>query len=529
MSSVPIYPDPTVDVPQGLDRAREDLRLFEQRREIDRSCRAPVLLLFASSVLWLLVGTVLAMLASVKLHSPTHATGVAWMTFGRVRPAHLTVVSYGWSAMAGLGVMLWLMCRLCRVPLQRPGILVLATIIWNIGVLLGAVAILAGHGNSVEWLEYPQFVSFPLFIAFALFGIWTILTFARRREGHVYVSQWYLFAAVFWFPWIYATAQILILSPAAVKGVAQESIHWWFGHNVLGTFFTPIGLAAIYYLIPKVIGRPVYSYHLSIIGFWSLALFYNWAGAHHLVGGPVPAWLVTVSAVSSMMMFIPVGTTALNHHMTMKGHFGALRYSPTLRFIVFGAMAYTVVSFQGSLLSVRIFNEPTHFTHHTVAHAHLGMYGFYTMVLFGSMYYIVPRLTGREWASARLIRVHFWTSAIGILLMFLLLTVGGLIQGLEMNMASASYNKLLADHGLWEGTRLFFAGMQPKSATVPFDTIIQDTIPWLWARSASGVLMTVGHVVFGILLWRNVLGRKATRVGPVLLGAVAGGSAREQP
>ena len=164
---------------------------------------------------------------------------------------------------------------------------------------------------------------------------------------------------------------------------------------MLGTFFTPIGLAAIYYIIPKVLGRPVYSYYLSILGFWSLALFYNWAGAHHIIGGPVPAWLTTVSIIGSMMMFIPVTTTAINFHMTMRGHFGVLRYSPSLRFVVFGAVCYTIVSAQGSIMALRVINEPTHFTHHTIGHAHLGLYAFYTMVIFGCMYYIIPRLTGR--------------------------------------------------------------------------------------------------------------------------------------
>src|SRR5262249_5230185 len=198
----------------------------------------------------------------------------------------------------------------------------------------------------------------------------------------------YLFGAVFWFPWLYTVANLLLLYEP-VRGVVQASVNWWYGHNVLGLWFTPIGLAAAYYLIPKVIGRPIYSYYLSIIGFWALALFYSWAGAHHLIGGPLPAWLITVSVVGSVMMFIPVGVVALNHHMTMVGHFDALRYSPTLRFVVLGAMSYTAVSVQGSFEALRTMNEVVHFTHYTIAHAHLGLYAFFTMIMFGSMYYIV--------------------------------------------------------------------------------------------------------------------------------------------
>ena len=149
-----------------------------------------------------------------------------------------------------------------------------------------------------------------------------LMMFSAPPGEHVYVSQWYMFGAVLWFPLLYALGNALIHGLAT--GVVQAAINWWFAHNVLGLWFTPIGLAAAYYLIPKVIGRPIHSYYLSIIGFWTLALFYNWAGMHHLIGGPMPAWLVTVGIVGSMMMFIPVITVAINHHLTTMG---ALRTS----------------------------------------------------------------------------------------------------------------------------------------------------------------------------------------------------------
>jgi cytochrome c oxidase cbb3-type subunit 1 len=494
-----------------------------------------VLFFYGSAVFWLMIGTIFALLASLKLHSPNLLADTSWLTFGRIRPAHLDVVAYGWSAMAGLGTALWLICRLCRVPLRFPAMPLLAGIIWDIGVAAGTIGVLSGQGNSIEWIEFPQYATFLLFIAFAIVAIWAVMTFAQRREQHVYVSLWYLFAAMFWFPWVYATVQILMNSPFAVKGTAQESIHWWFGHNVLGVFFTPIGLATIYYMIPKVIGRPIYSYYLSILGFWSLALFYNWAGGHHLVAGPVPAWLITVSAVCSIMMFIPVTTTAINHHMTAYRFFSLLRYSPTLRFTVFGAMAYTVVSFQGSLMAVRIFNEPFHFTHHTIAHAHLGLYAFYTMAMFGAMYYIVPRLTGREWASARLIRTHFWATAIGVILMFLVLSLGGFVQGFEMNQASKALGPALSDHtstdgtlkGLFTGIGAFFDSFKTRQdAPIPFIVIVRDTIPWLWARSASGVLLFVGHLAFATLILLNFTGFGRPRgAGPTLFSQDSDGYA----
>jgi len=491
-------------------------KLPQVRAEVDRSCAMPVLAWFASSMFWLLTGTLLAIVASIKLHHPEFLADSAWLTFGRVRPAHLNVVAFGWGVPVAFGVLLWLQCRLCRVKMMWPGVMLTAVVVWNIGILVGTIAILAGQSVGIEWLEFPTYAAFLLFVSFALVAVWSMMVFAQRRQDHLYVSQWYIFAAIFWFPWLYVTVQVLlILLP--VKGVTQAAITWWFGHNALGLWFTPVGLAAGYYFIPKVIGRPIHSYYLSLLGFWTLALFYNWAGVHHLIAGPIPAWLVTVSIIGSMMMIIPVAAVAINHHMTMRGHFKLLKYSPTLRFIVFGAMSYTLVSVQGSLMSLRIYNEPTHFTHHTIGHAHLGLYSFFTMTMFGAMYYIVPRLTGREWASSKLIRIHWWGSAGGMILMFLVLTIGGFVQSFELNQATVPLSETMDKYGFFGGLKEWIAGFEDRSGTpVPFMEVVKGTVPWLIARSVSGVLILIGHLAFFALMVMNVHHWGRERFGPTL-------------
>lgn len=434
--------------------------------EIDASCRGPVLLFFGSAIFWLLVGTLFGLLASFKLHSPWFLDSWSWLTFGRIRPCHLNAVVYGWAAPAAIGSGIWMMARLCQTPLRYHSLLTTAIALWNTAVVIGLLSILAGNGTSIEWLEFPTYTAFLLFTAYAFIGVWTILMFCYRQPGHIYVSQLYLFGAFFWFPWLYGVANIMLLLQP-VQGSAQAIVNWWFGHNVLGLWFTPIGLAAIYYVIPKVIGKPVHSYYLSILGFWSLALFYSWNGVHHLIGGPVPAWLQSASIAASVMMVIPVATTGINHHLTLRGSYRALKYSPALRFVVFGGISYTLVSLQGSSMAIRSLNQLTHFTHYTIGHAHFGMYAFFTMTMFGAIYYIVPRLVGREWPSARLIRIHFWSVAIGILLMLAVLLFGGLVQGLRL-----------------------------KDTAVTFITIVQGTLPYLALRSLSGVLLTIGHLAF---------------------------------
>lgn len=447
-----------------------------ERAAIDASCRGPVLWFLASATFWLLVGSVMGVITAIKFTHPDFLGHIAELTFGRTRMMHLDIVAYGWMSMAGIGISVWLMCRLSRAELIAPGWLKAACALWNVGVLVGVAGLSHGSGTSVEWLEFPPYVP-PFFIAsLALVVAWTVTSFSRRREPHLYVTQWYLLAALFWFPWLYTVANLMIHWVPAT-GVVQSATNWWFAHNFLGLWLTPIGVGAAYYFIPKVIGRPVYSYHLSLIGFWTLALFYAWAGMHHLIGGPVPAWLVTASVVGSMMMFIPVIAVAVNHHFTMVGHFHLLRFSPTLRFVVFGAMAYTLVSFQGSLEALRVMNQVTHFTDYTVGHAHLGVYGFFSMISFGAIYYIVPRLTGREWVSPFLIAVHFWSSALGITVYFVGLTIGGWFQGQMMN----DPNVLFAE----------------KTAF---------SEPYWFARTIGGCLMTLGHFVFALSVVLNLLG-----------------------
>lgn len=266
---------------------------------------------------------------------------------------------------------------------------------------------------------------------------------------------------------LYLTAKIYPWS-----GAESAAVNWFYAHNVLGFWLTAMSVGAAYYFIPKVLGRPVYSYSLSVLGFWSLAMFYSLNGMHHLVGGPLPTWMITTSIVASIFMFIPVIATAINLHMTVVGRFGALRYSPTLRFVVLGALSYTAVSLQGSFTALREVNRITHFTHWTVAHSHVGGYGFVTFIAFGAMYYIVPRLVGHEWPSATLIRWHFNLSLAGIAVYVIALTWAGVAQGLAL-----------------------------LDAQLPFQVSVERSLPGLWGRSLGGLMMTTAHFIFAYHFW----------------------------
>lgn len=466
-----------------------------QLSEIDRSMRVPAIMFLVFSVIWLQIGSLFAIIASIKMHNPEFLANWEWLTFGRARSAHLNAMAFGWANQAAFAVALWIMARLCKTAVRHGGLLVIAGIFWNIGVSYGVYGILTGGLTSVEWLEMPPRVAPLLAFSYVLIGVWGVIAFRFRQLGHVYVSQWYILAALFWFPWLYIVAQMMILWVPA-RGTVQAITNWWFAHNVLGLWLTPIGLGAIYYFLPKVLGRPIHSYYLSVLGFWSLALFYNWAGVHHLIGGPIPVWMISAGIVASVMMVIPVIVTAINHHITTVGNMRAVWCSPTLRFIVFGAMSYTATSLIGSAMALRDVNEVTHFTQFTIGHAHQGVYAFFTMVMFGSIYFMMPRLLNREWPSAALIKIHFWCAAMGIGIMVVGLHVGGWIQGLQ-------WNALDADG-------------QPVYSSVE---IAKNLIPWLFSRSVSGILITVGHIAFLIHFFWMLAGPKISeyRQGPTLL------------
>ena len=473
------------------DAAWENSPEMIQRARADAAVAPVVLFFFCSAITWLLVASAAGLTSSIKLHQPDWLTAYPWLTFGRIRTIHLNAVAYGWTPMAGLGITMFVLPRLLKTELAGARFAILGGALWNAGLAAGLGAIAIGVTDGLEWLEIPWQIGILIASGGSLVGVPLVLTLLRRRVKHLYVSVWYMAAALFWFPTLYIVAKI----PGLHKGVEQATMNWWFGHNVLGLFYTPLALASIYYFLPKIIGRPVQSYNLSLLGFWGLAFFYGQVGGHHLIGGPVPAWLTTMSIVQSMMMIVPVAAFTVNQYGTLKGHMRAFIYSPTLRFIGFGGLMYTLSSLQGSFEALRSVNVVTHFTHFTVAHAHLGMYAFVTMTIFGSMYFIMPRVTGREWPSRFLILAHFWLVSLGITIYFISLTIGGWLQGMAM-----------------------------LDASRPFMDSVRVTIPWLIGRTAGGSMMVLGHLVFAWHFAQMLFGPATTRMRATLLHSMSFGA-----
>lgn len=462
---------------EGADHQPDDPTSFgfqaaaEPGEGTDTRHRNLIFALIGFGTFWLVLGSFFGVIASLKLHLPDWLTGSAPLTFGRMRTMHLNSVIYGWLSLAGIGVAMFLVPRLFKTPLRGAKYGWAGLAFWNVGVAVGVYAIATGWTDGMEWLEIPWQVDGLLAIGGGCFAAPLVLTALKRNVHHIYVTAWYYLGALVWFPVLFIIANIPIHS-----GVQQATVNWWFAHNVLGLWLTPIGVGAAYYVLPKIIGKPIYSYRLSLLGFWALALFYSQVGMHHLIGGPVPTWVVTLSVVQSVMMFIPVIAVAINQHVLWGSNLWAFKQSLPLRFVAFGAVMYTLASFQGSMEAVRAVNTVTHFTHYTVGHAHLGAYAFVSLVLFGTVYYLMPILTGRLWPYPRLIALHFWLVAIGFGVYFFSLTIGGWLQGLTMLDASRDW---------LESMRI--------------------TVPYLQGRSVGGTLMTLGHILFAVNLLSLVL------------------------
>ena len=439
MSSVPIStanPAPvqspsspaTVDETRGYRKedATDDASL------IDVSVRTPVLLFFGSAILWLLLSSALGALDAFKLNFPGFFNDWAVLTIGRLHPAAGSALVYGWAATAGIGASLWLMARLCRVPMRYTSLLMAAWALWNLGLILGVVGILYGQSTSYLGLEFPRYVAVAIFSAFVFVGLWVALAFRHRTRGELYVSQWYIMAAFLFFPWSYATANLLLFF-IPVQAPAQAVIGAWYAQNLVSLFFVPIALAIAYYIIPKVLNRPIAHYGLAKLGFWTWVLFAGWSGGYGLIGGPMPTWLVSFSIMSSVLTLLPLYAIMRNFSDTLAGRYETLKHVPSVRFVTVGVWCFLAAGLASALAGFRAINSVVHFTLVNDAAGELVMYGFVTLTLFGVIYYASSRLLGMEWESPALIRAHFWFVIVGFGLATISLTLGGLIQGLGMN------------------------------------------------------------------------------------------------
>ncbi len=401
---------------------------------IDASCRLPLFALFGGAAVWLALSSVFGLIASLSFHSPAMFANCALLSYGRAFPAGQTLLVYGFGIPSGLGVGLWLFARLGRVEVARPWLLVLGAKLWHLGVLVGLVAILVGQGTGYEWFELPYYAAVILFLGYLLLAIWTLATYAQRREQTLYPSQWFILATLFWFPWIFSTA-LLLLHYFPVRGMVQASIAWWFSGNLLHVWLTSAGLASTFYFLPKLTNRPLQSRYLALFVFFTLLLFGTWTGVP--ASAPLPAWMPVLSSGASLLLLVPAAGVVVIMVQTCRGANVSCGGGP-LCFTEFGVWSLVLATVLFALGACPAVARVTDFTWFGRGENVLRLQGFFLMTMLGAAYYILPRVAGIEISQAR-IRVNFWLGVIGTVVFALPLVVGGLRQGFALANVSVPF------------------------------------------------------------------------------------------
>ncbi len=389
---------------------------------LDSQARGPLLLLLGSGLVWLVASGFLALITSIQLHSPQFMADCAWFTFGRTQALRDTAFIYGWGANAGLGIALWVLGRLGGSPLRGLNWAVVGTLFWNLGIAAGLVGIATGDMTGFSFLQLPRYVLPFLVVAYAAIAMSGVLAWSGRRTEGMYASQWYAIAALFLFPWMLCAAQAVLLW-WPVRGTVQAVAASWYGQAVWTLWLAPVALAAAYYIVPKVVGRVLPSYESAPLGFWTLIFVGSWTGGRHLIGGPVPAWIPTMAVVSASLLIFHYLVLILNFRVAFQSN------GTAIRFIRFGLISYMLAGVAELLTSFRGVALHTQFTFFSTAIEQLGLYGGISMMFFGAIYYLVPRVTGNAWASAGLLAGHRILMVLGVVLAVVTLAYAGLVQG----------------------------------------------------------------------------------------------------
>lgn len=432
MASEPTFPLPTAASQPEDGRYREDLG------PVDTALRLPLTSLLGWSALWLLVGGILAFLTSWKFHAPSVLADCSWFTYGRTYPAASNALLYGWGFNAAFAIAIWLLSRLAGAAPRARRFATVAVWFWNLGVLAAVGGLLAGETTGVEWMELPYFAALILLVCFGIIGSWAVTTLRDRRFREIFISQWYVVAAFFWFAWIFSSSELMLVY-FPVRGTVQSIVGAWYTQGLFALWFGSIALAAIYYFLPKLSGRPVRYYSLSVLGFWTYGLFNGWLGVQRLAGAPVPAWVQSVGVAMSMLALVPLVIIGIGLLASVGGAMRSVKDSVVFKFLFFAVIAFVVSSLQ---LSLGAFRDPSHLTNITLigqSQLFLTFFGFFSMAAFGAAYYILPRVARRPWSSAAMINIHFIATVLAVVIIYASLLIAGLRQADALQNVNADF------------------------------------------------------------------------------------------
>jgi cbb3-type cytochrome c oxidase subunit I len=434
-----------------------------------------------TAAIWLVVGTSMGLILALEFVFPDLFHGVPWLVFSRLRQAHTNTVMFAFLSGGMMGLWLYIVPRLTARRLWSERLGNLTMFLWNVAVLVGIVGLLTAHSQSREYAEFIWAVDVGVMIVLVLNLINLYMTIAHRVESKLYVSLWYISGTLIWMPMLYFYGNVMWNPPTgALTGINDTIFNWFYGHNVLGLWFTTGLLPVIYYVVPKETRTPLYSHFLSLIAFWGIIFFYTGVGAHHLLWAPIPYWLKTIAVAESIGMVLPVVAFMMNIFLTMRGNWNRFMTSIPLRFVVTGWAAYILVSYQGSHQSLRNINLLTHFTQYVPGHAHLALMFFSASVVMGGMYYVIPRIYNCRIHSRTLANVQYSLYVIGFLFFFSGFMLTGLVQG----------------------TAWLHQGL-------PVWAVLPGLRPYMALRASGGALIVISFALFAYNVLATVVRRQA--------------------
>ncbi len=444
-----------------------------------------------AAVFWAVIGFTVGDLVAWELAFPKISMSLPWLNFGRLRPVHTSVVIFAFGGNSLLATSLYVVQRTSKARLWGRWLPWFVFWGYQLFLLMAASGYVLGVTQGKEYAEPEWYADIWLTVVWVAYLLVFLGTITRRKEPHIYVANWFYLAFIVTVAMLHIVNNLAVpvsffgtKSYSAFSGVQDAMTQWWYGHNAVGFFLTAGFLGIMYYFVPKRAERPVYSYKLSILHFWSLIFLYIWAGPHHLHYTALPDWVQTLGMTFSIMLWMPSWGGMINGLMTLSGAWDKLRTDPVIRFLVVSVAFYGMSTFEGPLMAIRPVNSLSHYTDWTIGHVHSGALGWVGMVSFGALYCLVPWLWKRQGLySQRLVEWHFWTATIGILLYITAMWVSGIMQGL-----------------MWRATDSL--GILQYS----FVESVEAVHPYYIIRATGGILYLTGGLIMAYNVWRTIRG-----------------------
>jgi len=445
-----------------------------------------------ATVFWGLVGMLAGLYIALQLAWPSLNLGIEYTSFGRLRPLHTSAVIFAFGGNALIASSFWVVQRTCRARLAFPALARFVFWGYQVFIVLAASGYVLGITEGKEYAEPEWYVDIWLTIVWVSYLAVFLGTIVRRHEPHIYVANWFYLAFIVTVAMLHLVNNLSMpvslfgsKSYSAFAGVQDALTQWWYGHNAVGFFLTAGFLGMMYYFVPKQAERPVFSYRLSIVHFWSLIFLYIWAGPHHLHYTALPDWAQTLGAVFSIMLWMPSWGGMINGLMTLNGAWDKVRTDPIIRMQVLALAFYGMSTFEGPMMSIKSVNSLSHYTDWTIGHVHSGALGWVGMISFATVYFLTPRLWGRSRIySLRMINWHFWTATLGIVLYISSMWVAGIMQGL-----------MWREYG--HDGYLVYAFVEVVAAMKPYYLI----------RAAGGLLYLLGSIFMAWNVYQTIRGR----------------------